>query len=85
MAFFLGEMFNKKQLRTLTICATASLAISQPAYAQTGEFKISAFYSPKRLIFEINNPVITTKEEDHEKTLTAVSAYAVSHYYLRRG
>lgn len=58
VAFFGDKMLNKMQLLTLTICAAASKAISQPAYAQTGEFKISAFYSPKQLIFEINNSVI---------------------------
>ena len=35
-------MFYKTLILTLTICAAASLSISQPAYAQIGEFKITA-------------------------------------------
>ena len=35
-------MLYKTLLLTLTICAAASLSISQPAYAQIGEFKITA-------------------------------------------
>ncbi|MCH8927549.1 MAG: FG-GAP repeat protein, partial [Candidatus Marinimicrobia bacterium] len=35
-------MLKKTLLLTLTICAAASLSISQPAYAQISEFKITA-------------------------------------------
>ena len=35
-------MLKRTLLLTLTICAVASLAISQPAYAQISEFKLLA-------------------------------------------
>ena len=35
-------MYKKTMILTLTVCAIASLSISQPAYAQVSEFKITA-------------------------------------------
>ena len=37
-----NSLFKQSLLLTLTICAAASLAISQPAYAQISEFKLTA-------------------------------------------